>query len=85
MARVGGRVLRGMAAVSLHQDWQWEEGQDMLVNLSFEYLQEPFREPASHPAPPSRSPCRTAGARLRTQSGSTVGQDFIRNQQANQP
>lgn len=38
MARVGGRVLRGMAVVSTHQDWQWEEGQDMLVNLSFEYL-----------------------------------------------
>lgn len=27
----------------------------MLVNLSFEFLQEPFREPAFHQALPSRS------------------------------
>lgn len=27
-------MLRGVAVVSMHQDRQWEEGQEMLLNLS---------------------------------------------------
>lgn len=82
MARVGCRVLRGMAVVSMLQDRKWEEGREMLVDLSLESLQEPFREaafrqlyPQGHPAAPPTGSGHT--------HCSTAGQDFIRNKQEN--
>lgn len=73
MARVGGRVLRGMAGVSTLQDRKWEEGREMLVNLSLESLQEPFREaafrqlyPQGHPAAPPTGSGHTAAQQGRT-------------------